>query len=411
MLENFLKPIKRFRRSYLPGIVTASADDDPSAISTYSVVGAATGLAYLWLVVLSTPLLIAVHRMSARLGDITRKGLITLIKEKFGDKTAFFCVAVFVLGNLLALTADIIGMAAGFQLLTGGSYIYFIVPLIILVWYIIVFDTYQHIAHYFFWFSGILLAYVLAGILAEPDWGLVLKATFVPPVKFSLVYILGALGLLGATFSPYAFVWQTEEEIEENHGSKNIKQSNRAVILGFIYSGLVAFFIMVASASAISNSNINILTVKDIALALTPVAGPWATKLFGIGLIGSGILAIPILAVSSAYAAAEFFKWPGGLRKEPSRAKGFYALITFGFLFCLAALLFEINPIKAMFFSQVLIGVLTPVVIYFILNLSSDKKLMKEYCCHWLEALGGWLAIILLSAGDILLLAYYLINL
>jgi len=408
MLVNFLKPLRRFQRSYLPGVVTASGDDDPSAISTYSVVGATTGFAYLWLTLLSTPLLIAIHRMSARLGDITKKGLITLIKEKFGDRIAFICALAFVFGNLLVLAADIIGMAAGFQLLTSWNYVYFIVPLIILVWYVIVFDTYKHIARYFFWFSGILVAYVFAGILAKPDWLLVLKSTFVPSLNFNLLYIFGALGLLGANFSPYAFVWQTEEEIEENHDAKNIQQSGKAVVIGFIYSSLVAFFIMVASASVITDKDINLLTVKDIAQALTPIAGIWATKLFGIGLIGSGILAIPILATSSAYAIAEFFKWPSSLKKKPSKAKGFYSLITFGFLFCLAALLFELNPIKAMFFSQVLVGGLTPIIIYFILNLASDKNLMKDYSCHWLELLGGYLAIALLVLGDLFLLFFAL---
>jgi len=408
MLSYFLKPLRKFQHSYLPGVVTASGDEDPSAISTYSVVGAITGLSYLWLILLSTPLLIAIHRISARIGDVTKKGLMTLIKEKFGDKIAFVCVTAFVLGNLLALAADIIGMAAGFQLLTSWNYIYFIVPLIILIWYIIVFDTYQHIARYFFWFSGILVAYVFAGILAKPDWLLVLKSTFIPSIHFNLFYVFGALGLLGATFSPYAFVWQTEEEIEENHNTKNIQQSSKAVIIGFVYSGLVAFFIMIASASVITDQNINLLTVKDIAQALTPVAGIWATKLFGIGLIGAGILAIPILATSSAYAVAEFFKWPGSLKKKPSKAKGFYSMITFGFLFCLIALLFELNPIKAMFFSQVLVGVLTPIIIYFILNLASDKKLMKNYTCHWLELLGGWVAIVFLVLGDLFLLFFIL---
>ena len=141
MWQHFLKPIKRFRKSYLPGIVTASADDDPSSISTYSVVGATTGFSQLWLLLVSTPLLIAVHQITARIGDVTKKGLITLIKENYGRRVAFLSVLVLVVANLLSLVADIIGMAAGFQLLTGQNYIYFIVPLIILVWYVIVFDS------------------------------------------------------------------------------------------------------------------------------------------------------------------------------------------------------------------------------------------------------------------------------
>ncbi|MBU4142840.1 divalent metal cation transporter [Patescibacteria group bacterium] len=406
MWRHFLKPIKRFRRSYLPGIVTASADDDPSSIATYSVVGATTGFSQLWLLLVSTPLLIAIHQMTARIGNVTKKGLITLIKEKFGRRIAFTCVVVLLAANLLSLTADIIGMAAGFQLLTGENYIYFIVPLIIFVWYIIVFDSYKKIAQYFFWFAGIMLAYILAGVLAKPDWGLVFKSIVVPPIKFNVIYFMAALGLIGTSFSPYAFFWQTEEEIEEGRGSRQVNQAGRSVILGFIYSGLVAFFVVVASASVILKTDINILTVKDIAQALAPVAGPWATKLFGLGLIGSGILAIPILAASSAYGVAEFFKWPQGLNQKPSRAKGFYGLITFGFVFCLAALLFDLNPIKAMFFSQVLVGAMTPIIIFFILRLAGSAKIMGDFCCPRWNIVGGWLAFILLTLGDIFLLYY-----
>ncbi|MBU2220144.1 divalent metal cation transporter [Patescibacteria group bacterium] len=409
MWQHFLKPIKRFRKSYLPGIVTASADNDPSSISTYSVVGATTGFSQLWLILISTPLLIAVHQMTARIGDVAKKGLVTLIKENFGQRIAFLSVLILVAANLLSLTADIIGMAAGFQLLTNQNYIYFIVPLIILVWYIIVFDGYKKIAKYFFWFAGIMLAYILAGFLAKPDWGLILKSIVIPPIKFNAVYFMAALGLIGTSFSPYAFFWQTEEEIEENRGIKQIKTSSRAVTLGFIYSGLVAFFVVVASASVIVRMDINFLTVKDIAQALVPVAGPWATKLFGLGLIGSGLLAIPILATSSAYAVSEFFKWPQGLNRKPGKAKGFYGLITFGFVFCLAALLFELNPIKALFYSQVMVGVMTPIIIYFILRLASSHKVMGNFCCPRWNIIGGWLAVILLSLGDIFLI-YYLFS-
>ncbi len=410
MLQYFLKSSKGFRKSYLAGIITGSADDDPSTISTYSVAGATTGFSQLWLLLLSTPLLIAVHRMIARIGDVTKKGLITLIKEHFGKRVAFGCVVILLAANLMTLVADIIGMAAGFQLLTGENYLYFIIPLIILVWYLVVFDTYSHIIRYFFWVAGILAVYILAGILAGPDWRLIFKSVFWPSIEFNFTYVLVALGLLGATFSPFTFIWQTEEEIEERHNINNAKKTDRAVALGFIYSNLVAFFIIVASAMVVKDNNINLLTVKDIAQALTPVAGPWATKLFGVGLIGSGVLAIPILAVSSAYAVAEFFAWPEGLRLKPRRAKGFYALISFGFMFCLAALFFELNPIKAMFFSQVLVGAITPIIIYFILRLAGNSKVMGDFCCSRLSQVGGWLALGVLLMGDIFLI-YYLFSL
>jgi len=408
MFQHFLKPIKKFRKTYLPGIVTGSADDDPSAISTYSVVGATTGFSQLWLLLVSTPLVIAIQNMSAKIGDVTKKGLIRLIKDNFGRSPAIVCVIALVVANLLTLLADIVGMAAGFQLITGESYVFFIIPLIIFVWYIVVFDSYKKIARYFFWFSGILIAYIIAGIMARPDWFLILKSFFAPKISFNLSYIFAGLALLGTTFSPYAFFWQTEEEIEENHNSspKQIRQTNRSVSFGFIYSNLIAFFIIVASASAALNNNINFLTIKDIANALTPFTGSWATTLFGIGLIGSGMLAIPILASSSAYAIAELLKWPCGLDKKPSRAKGFYGIISFGFILCIAALIFNLHPIKIMFFSQVIVGILTSLVIYFILRIAGSKKIMGEWRSHWLSLLAGWLTIALILSGSIFFICY-----
>lgn len=403
MLHYFLKPIKKFRRSYLPGIVTASADDDPSSISTYSVAGATTGFSQLWLIFVATPLLITVHKLTACIGDVTKKGLITLIKENFGRRAALFCLLAVMTTNLLTLIADIIGMAAGLQLLTGESYIYFIIPLIILLWYIIVFDNYPHIARYFFWFSGILVAYIFAGFLAKPDWTLVVKSIFAPQIKFTLGYAAAGLGLLGATFSPYAFFWQTKEEIEERHTVKDIKQTSRAVVLGFMYSNIISFFIMIAAAKTAFGASANFLTISDIAKALEPLAGGIATKLFGIGLLGSGILAIPVLAATSAYTIAEYFGWPGGLNRQPRRAKGFYSIISAGFLISLAALFLKLQPLKVIFYSQVLVGILTPPLIYYILKIAGSRKIMGQWRARWLSLALGWLTIALLLAGDALL--------
>jgi len=215
MLKNFLKPINQFRKSYLPGIITGSADDDPSSISTYSIAGVTTGFSQLWLLLLSTPLLIAVFSMSARIGDVTKHGLITLIGQKYGRKTSLLCLVAFVITSFFILIADVIGMSAGMQLITGENYIYFIIPALVLIWYIVVFDNYKKILRYFSWLSGILLAYIFSGILAGPNWLTVIKSTFIPRISFNLTYFAAAIGLLGATFAPYAFFWETDEEIAE----------------------------------------------------------------------------------------------------------------------------------------------------------------------------------------------------
>ncbi|MEK7160747.1 MAG: divalent metal cation transporter, partial [Patescibacteria group bacterium] len=195
--------------------------------------------------------------------------------------------------------------------------------------------------------------------------------------------------------------WQNVQEIEESPRVNHLKITNRSVTLGFIYSGLVAFFIMVASASAIADHSLASLNINDIAEALRPLAGPWATKLFGLGLIGSGLLAIPILAIASSYAVAEYFNWPGSLKKKPSRAKGFYTVITFGFIICLLALFSRLDPIKIMFYSQALVGAVTPLFIFYLMRLAHSRKIMKGEYSHWLNYFAGWLTIALLVAGDI----------
>ena len=227
-----------------------------------------------------------------------------------------------------------------------------------------------------------------------------------PKIEFNLVYISAFLAILGAVFSPYSFFWQTEQEIEERRNEKSLKKSGRGVTLGFIYSSFIAFFVMLASASIVLDHNLDTLTIADIAQALAPLAGGWAAKLFGLGLIGSGILAIPILATSSAYAVAEYFNWPDGLSKKPARAKGFYSVITFGFLICLASLLFNFQPIKAIFYYKLIVGILAPVIIYFILRLASAKKVMGNFRCHWLSLTLGWFSIILLVLSDLLFIYF-----
>ncbi|KKS65897.1 MAG: Mn transporter [Parcubacteria group bacterium GW2011_GWA1_42_7] len=402
MFRHFLKPVQKFRKSYLPGIVTAGADEDPSSISTFSIIGATTGLSALWLIFISTPLLIVVHRLSAMIGDVTKKGLMTLIKENFGKKTAFFFLAALVLANLLLLFANIVGMAAGFELLTGSNYIYFIIPVIIIIWFLMVFEKYKQISKYFFWFSAILACYVISGFLSNPNWGEVFGSVVFPDIKFNLAYISAAIALLGAVFTPYTFFWQTREEIEEHHNVKNLNQSNRSVIFGFIYSGIITFFIILTSASTIASGEINNLTMEQISNALAPLAGGWASVLFAVGLIGSGILSIPILISTSAYAVAEYFNWPDGLNKKPSRAKGFYSVITLGFIICLLALALDVMPVKLIFYSQILVGLLAPISIYFITRIASSKKIMGRYRCHYLSVVLGWLTILFLVAGDLL---------
>lgn len=402
MLGHLLQPIKKFRRGVLPGIVTASADDDPAGISSIAAIGATLGLSQLWLVILSTPFLVAVIDMAGRIGDVTKKGLLTLIRENYGKKVSLICLLALVSANIITSIGGIIGMSAGLQLITGENYIYFIVPIIIFIWYIVIFGGYKKISKWFSWFSLIMLAFIISGFLSRPDWGEVLYSIISPKINFSLNYLAGALALFGTTLSPHIFFWEIGEEIEEKHDKKNIKQTDKCVFWGFIYGNLVNAFIIIAAAAGASGGISGEINIHNIAMSLEPLAGKFAPWLFGLGLVGGGILSIPVMAISSAYALAEYMGWPEGLNRKPARAKGFYVTITLGFIISLLALFLRIDPVKIMFNSQVLVGVLAPIVIFFVLRLSQNKRIMGEYRSGFIFSSLGWITILFLVVSEIL---------
>ena len=388
-------------RKYGAGIVTGAADDDPTGISTYSVIGATTGLSQMWLLLLSTPMLVIVQGMCAKIGDVTRKGLGKVIEDRYGFSVALLATMVLIISNMTTISADLLGLVAGLNLLMPQiATVWFIPPVTVLLLYLVLFKSYRLIEKFLLLMALFLATYIISGIMARPDWPSVIKALVIPHIEWNILWLAAAVGLLGTTITPYLFYWQTTEEVEEHRTIQQGRKALKAVIPGMIYSNVVSGFIIIAAASVFYDHGITITSARDAALALAPLAGNSATVLFAIGMIGSGLLAIPVLAASTSYAVAETFGWKEGLDKKVKQAKGFYAVMTVVFFVSAALAASGIDPIKALFFSQVLAGLLAPILLTLIILLAADSKVMGQYKNNMWTNIGGWVTVGVMFAAS-----------
>src|SRR5579872_2847148 len=385
--------LRRILRIAGPGIITGGADNDPAGIATYSTVGATTGFAQLWLLLLSMPLLIAVQGISARLGDVTKLGLAELIRVHFGRWVAIVAGGLAVIANIATIGADLVAMAAVLNLLTHVRIVVFIVPLTVVMGYFTIFQNFKVIEKFMLWLVAVFFTYVLAGFLSHPNWGTVLSSTIIPPIHGSIDYFAGAVALLGTTITPYLFFWQTAGEREERRGVEQIPDTYVDITSGMIFSNVIAYFIVISTASTLFLHHKSIQTAADAAAALKPFAGQWATLLFSIGILGAGLLAIPVLAVSTGYIVAGTFGWRMGLGRQAYTAPGFYSVIALSFLAGIELAISGFNPIKALFYSQVLDGLISPLLIALMVILVSRRAVMGAFVATIWERIGGWAAV------------------
>lgn len=400
-------PPGRFRRILRiagPGLITGGADNDPAGIATYSTVGATTGLTQLWLLVLCIPLLISVQGIAVRLGAVTKLGLAELIRNEYGRTIAIGAGLLAVAANVVTIGADLVAMAAVLQLLTGIKLVFFIVPLVVVMGYVTIFQNFKVIEKVMLWLVAVFLTYIIAGILAHPSWGTVLLRTVVPPISPNVTYFSGAVGLLGTTITPYLFYWQTSAEREEMRGVEQLGESYIDLSSGMVFSNVIAYFIVISTASTLFIHHQNIQTAADAAAALKPFAGPFATVLFSIGILGAGLLAIPVLAVSTGYIVAGTLGWKMGLGREAYTAPGFYTVIALSFLAGVELAISGFSPIKALFYSQILDGLVAPVLIALMVVLVSRRSLMGQYVATLWERVGGWAAFGVMTIADIALI-------
>jgi NRAMP (natural resistance-associated macrophage protein)-like metal ion transporter len=418
------KPIKKKLKLWKalgPGFVTGASDDDPSGIATYSQAGAAFGLATLWTAIITFPLMAAVQGMCARIGIVTSSGLAKTLKQHYSKALLYGFVLISFPAIILNIGADIAGMGAVANMLCPSvNSIIFSFVFVTLLIVCLIFFSYRKIANVLKWLCLILMLYIIVSFLVKQDGWAILKATFLPQIKWDKSYIAILVAILGTTISPYLFFWQASMEEEEQAAKNKTVMIDKAVVvvtskkditdmrfdvnIGMFFSNLVMYFIILATGSVLFRGGMtNINTVQDAAMALKPLAGNSAYLLFAIGVIGTGFLAIPVLAGSVSYMLAETFGWKEGLNKKWHEAKGFYLILGISIVIGFVINLVGINPIKALIFTAVVYGVTAPILIAIILHICNNKKIMGEFTNKPLSNVLGWITLILMAVAAIAL--------
>lgn len=408
-----------------PGMITGAADDDPSGIATYSAVGAAYGLLLNWIVLVTLPMMIAIQEACGRIGLVTRKGLAGVIKENYSRSLLLFVCVLLIVANTINIGADLNAMAASTKLIFPNTpaplWAILFALIIILLEIFIAYRKYSTILKIL---SLSLLAYFITAFLTVDNWPEVLKSIFTFHFQFNRDFFFLVVGFLGTTISPYLFFWETSEEVEEGiikalwGKSKTvwqrifpgeIKSMRWDTIAGMFFSQLTAFFIIVTTAMTLHKAGV--LEIPDAAAAaaaLEPLAGQFASLVFAIGIVGVGLLAIPVLAGSGAYALSEALGWEHGLNKNFKEAKGFYSVMALSVVVGLIISLAGLDPIKTLIYAAVVNGVITVPLLLIIIAIGNSQKIMGKWTNNWLSNLFSWLtfALFLLAVGGLLWLAF-----
>ncbi|HEV2682310.1 MAG TPA: divalent metal cation transporter [Rhodanobacter sp.] len=402
------------------GLITGAADDDPSGIATYSQVGAAFGYGMLWSILLTIPLMIAIQGVSAGIGRVTGYGLMDSIRRYYAKPLVYGLVTCVVIANVINLAADIGAMGAALKLLVGGpallyAAVFGMVSLLLQMF--IPFSRYSPILKVL---TLSLFAYVGTVLVIHVPWGGVLKSIAMPPITWNAKYAVGLVALLGTTISPYLFCWQASQEVEEIHASHVRQPLKKAphqapdalrrigidTSVGMVFSNLIAFFIILTAAVVLhAHGKTDIQTSSDAAEALRPLAGKLAFALFAAGIIGTGLLAVPVLAGATAYAASGAFAQRAGLENKPQKAKFFYGVLIVATLAGIGLNLTPLDPIKALYWSAVINGVAAVPLMIVMMLMSARRKVMGEFTTPWFLKVFGWLATAAMAAAAIVMFA------
>lgn len=413
---NVVKKGKDYWLMLGPGLTTGASDDDPSGIATYSQAGAQFGFQLLWLALFTFPLMSVVQEMCARIGLVTGRGLAGAIRQNFSRRVLYACTLLLFAANSFNIGADLGAMAKGAQLLRPSmNFPMLVVGFALLSLALQIFTPYARYAKYLKWLAMVLFAYVASALLAHINWADVLHHAFIPHLTFSKEQILLICAILGTTISPYLFFWQTSQEVEEQilQGRTNIPSRRGAskaevksmridVWSGMILSNIVMFFIIAACGAVLFPHGItNITSASQAAEALRPFAGNATYLLFAVGIIGTGLLAIPVLAGSTSYAFSESFHWREGLYRNLGQAHAFYGIIIISMFVGLGLNFIGLDPIKALIYSAVANGIVAPVVLVLIVLISSNKRIMGEWVNRKPITYLGWLITGLMAAAGI----------
>ncbi len=413
--EHTHNPLVRYFKLLGPGLVTGASDDDPSGITTYSVAGASLGIGLLWTAIATFPLMAAVQLVCARIGLVTGYGLAGAIRRHYPRSFLYAACLLLFVANVFNISADLGGMAESAAMLTGIPSLVFVPVFGLSILAVTTYTSYPTFARYLKWLTAVLFAYVIAAFLARPDWKSVVLASILPTVSRDPASITTLVGILGTTISPYLFFWQASQEVEEEkaRGRRTLAQRRGAtehelrdarldVNTGMFFSNLVMYFIILATASTLYRAGQrDIETARQAAEALRPLAGDTAYLLFALGLIGTGLLAIPVLAGSASFAVAELFGWRSGLDLSPRRARRFYLVIAGAIVTGMILDAFETNPIQMLFWSAVLNGILAPPLLVLVMLVGNNRNIMGEHTNgSWLN-LFGWTATALMTVAAV----------
>lgn len=414
--QKITNKLKRFWKILGPGLITGASDDDPSGIATYSQAGAAYGLSTLWTGIIAFPLMASIQQMCAKIGLVTSLGLTGALKKNYPRPVLYLMLLFSFPAIVMNIGADIAGMGAvGNLLFPSIEATYFSVVFTVILLGLIIYLPYQKIAATLKYLCIVLLVYLIVPFLYKQDWLAVAKATFIPTIAFNKEFISIIVGILGTTISPYLFFWQATMEVEEmNHKKKHlmvdkkiIHEMKQDVDFGMSFSGLVMYFIILTTGTVLFNGGIHqIDTVEQAAMALKPLAGDLAYLLFAIGVIGTGLLAIPVLSGSLSYIITETFGWEQGLDKKFHEAKAFYAVIAISLILGLSLNYIGISPIKALIYTAILYGMTAPVLIAIILHICNNKKVMGDFTNSRRSNFLGFSALIIMTVSALVLIYF-----
>jgi NRAMP (natural resistance-associated macrophage protein)-like metal ion transporter len=400
-----LKERKSFLARLGPGLITGAADDDPSGIATYSQAGAQFGANMLWTLVFTYPLMVAVQVISARIGRVTGKGLAANLLDVLPQSAVVFLALLLFIANTINIGADIAAMGTAAQLLVGGPAVAFTITAAAISLLLQLFVPYHRYVHYLKWLTLVLFAYVGVVFAVRIDWLDIVRRIFMPRVELSAAWVTVIVAVFGTTISPYLFFWQTAEEVEDmelNH-RRDLKHSRRETarrelrrmtadtVAGMAISNLIAFFIMLTTAVTLNSAGVtDIQTSAQAAEALRPIAGELAFLLFSLGIIGTGFLAVPVLAGSCGYAMAEAFGLPKVLEKKPGEARTFYGVIAAAMVIAVGSMFVPLDPIKMLFWSAVINGAVSVPILAAMMLLGRSRQQMGAYIANPWQRIFGW---------------------
>ena len=420
MKKTFVK-MEKFFKVFGPGVITGAADDDPSGIATYTQTGAKFGYGQLWTVIAMLPLMTAIQEACARIGAVTGHGLAAVIKTNYSKKILYSAVLLVLVANTINIGADIGALAAAAQLLIPINFVILALGFTALILVLEIFASYQVYSRVLMWLASSLLAYPLTVFIIHQPWQTVITATVLPHVEFNFEFFFIITGVLGTTISPYMFFWQASQEVEEEKalrltrrygkpkmGKTFIRNLRLDNFLGMVFSEFATWSMIVVAATVLHQNGItNVASAADAAKALEPLvqtfphSGFLAKLIFAVGIIGLGLLGIPVLAGSAAYALSEAFNMKEGLNRKLKEAHGFYGVITIATLVGLVINFVGIDPIKALVFTAVFNGVAAVPLIFAIGRIARNRKIMGDYRSGWLSNIVVWITFLVMLASAV----------